>query len=169
VETVNNQPLPNQTVGTISNWDLTSCSDHILVDGDTITKNSGGNAWNANIRGKNQGSFKAKLSKRVTYGSIMIGLAPNTTNKNGSNYTTWGWYYNVHSGLLFSQGGTSGKPYCEPMKEGSIIEVIYANNTIEFIIDNVKKGFAYINLPSNMTLYPSIDIHEVGVSLQLLK
>jgi len=151
-----------------TNWDLTSCGTNILVNGDTITKNIGGNGWNANIRGSRPGYFKLKLLKRGPNGYVMIGLAPNTTNKNGLNYATCGWYYLVHNGGLYSQGGIDNKAYCEPMKEGSIIEVVYANNAIEFIIDNVRKGYAHINLPSNLTLYPSIDIAEVGISVQLL-
>jgi len=151
-----------------TNWDLTSCGTNILVNGDTITKNIGVYGWNANIRGSRPGYFKLKLLKRGPNGYVMIGLAPNTTNKNGLNYATCGWYYYVNSGGLYSQEGTNNKAYCEPMNEGSIIEVVYANNAIEFIIDNVRKGYAHINLPSNLTLYPSIDICGVGISVQLM-
>jgi len=165
VETViRYETVINRNYGT--SWDLTACSDSILINGDKITKNTGSVDWNANIRGSHQGSYKLKLLTRGN--GHVIGLAPNTTNKNGLNYSTCGWYYYVSNGTLYSQGGTSAKVYCEALQEGSIIEVVYVNNSIEFIIDNVRKGYAFLNLPSNLTLFPSVDIYGVGISMQLL-
>ena len=75
-----------------------------------LVKVAGGGAWNATALCSKSSKFAIRLLS-VTNGSIMIGLAPKTFQKDSQIFNSCGWYYNIYDGTCYSQSGDSRRSF----------------------------------------------------------
>jgi len=82
-----------------------------------------GSSWNGTVLASKTKQYTVK-SLACMYGYVMLGYAPSSINKTGSNYTSCGYYVYLANGSLYSQSGDSNRNYSStPYSSNSLIGV----------------------------------------------
>lgn len=154
-------------------WDSNAKGNGIVIsdNGKTIGKN-GPQGWNAAVLGTvSVPSYSVKILQRSVRGTIMIGMAPNTVQLNGSNFSSCGWYFYVNDGTLHSQVGDSHRAYTTTIQQNSVVTVNHdtQNRTISFSIDGQDRGIAFRNIPTDLVLFPCVNFHDVDSVVGLVE
>jgi hypothetical protein len=117
-----------------------------------------------------------RLRNAGAYSQVMIGVAPARINKEGSNYSSRGYYMNCYDSTLVSGPPTSydRKAYGNGrLRAGAVVSVLFGadargRRTLSFAMDGRDLGVAYDDLPRDEDLYPAVDIYDQGTVLELL-
>jgi len=101
----------------------------------------------------------------------MVGFAPKTINKNGSNYNQCGYYFYLSNGYKYAQGGicqqfSNGSHY----QQNSIIGMKYNRKKGEISVykDKQNLGVAFSSL-KKLDLFPSLDFNTNNASIEFVK
>jgi len=113
--------------------------------------------WDCAALGTKCNHFSIRLLNNCPY--LMVGMAPQGINKEGTNYTTCGWYLYCSSGGLYSQSGDGNKAYAQKCSDnGTVITVTLKDGCLSFSVNGVDKGVAFRGLPDN--LFPAFNIPD---------
>lgn len=116
-------------------------------------------------------SFRVRVNNRGKNGNLMIGFSPQPNHDAGvANYHRCGWYLDVYNGSLHSQQGDAGRSYATAIPNGSIVTASLDPQacSISFSVDGCNLLTAFSNIPAAATLYPALDLSEVGQVVELV-
>jgi len=150
----------------------------ISNNGSIATKNEGGNNWNCTIFGdkeipKNKISkWKIKLNSETKQSwDIMIGIGPNNPNNEEEFYKKcWNFVSSNSKLVILSKNSSEYNNHSGRLKKGDIVEVTVDRNlgNLSFAVNGSDYGIACKNIPKEETLYPTINLYEPNLQVELV-
>lgn len=148
----------------------------LSADSRTVTKSANASrGWNSAVLGSlpNQ-SYKLRINSCSRNG-LMIGLSPSHDFKADGepNHSVRGYFFSISTRSSYRSTKPKKREYANnitPPQNGSIIEVVYdrIQGTISYIIDGNQAGVAFDAVPSDVDLYPAVELPASGDSVQFL-
>ena len=121
----------------------------------------------------NEHKWKIKILKTYNY-NIMVGIATIDFDINSSDYSikNSGWYYNCINGTLHSgePHNFQGKYINLKIKNDEIIIVMnMKKRTLKFRNNKEDKEEAYLDIPLDKPIFPSILLRDIFDSVEIIK
>merc|ERR1711957_1036382 len=106
-----------------------------------------------------------------TRGNIMVGYANESAfSAYRANHDHSGWFIQCGLGSLWSAFGDRGRAYCEPMKQGDLLEAVLdvENSQITFAVNGTNLGTAFDTADIGVgSLVPCVELLHPGDALVL--
>jgi hypothetical protein len=142
-------------------FDLNHCSSSIVLSENSMRATGYG-------RSSVLGTACSRYTIRILDPSkhLMVGFAASISENPHSFVQPTGFYMYCCDGTLCGQGG-SGQYYATRCyKRDTVIEAIYENETIRFVVNGNNLGVAFARVPSK--LYPALHIASGSASFELI-
>ena len=105
---------------------------------------------------------------------IMVGVAPGDFDINSSLYNTHGWYLYCYKDYKHPPL-YSGPPFrysnrqtnLNKVKNEIIIVMNMKERSLKFLIDNLDKGFSYVNIPIKKPVFPAVLLFNKNDSVEI--
>jgi len=132
-------------------------SKAVLSNSNRRLKRGASEGWDCGALGTQCDHFSIRLLDKCD--NLMVGMASENIRKEGSNYTTCGWYLYCATGGLYSQSGDGNRTYAQKCSaNGTVIDISLKDGCLSFSVNGVDKGVAFRDLPDD--LFPAFNIHD---------
>ncbi|KDO31917.1 hypothetical protein SPRG_03133 [Saprolegnia parasitica CBS 223.65] len=119
--------------------------------------------------------YSLRLERITTVGNVLgklfVGLAPRKGfGVYSYNPEVSGYYVELRHGTLYAQDGIRGTPYCAGFSEGDVVTVRWRRDVgeIHFEKNDLELGVAFSGLPTDLELFPAVDMYYHGAHLSFV-